>query len=105
MSGEEKKTTLVKLLKDADREATFEGFVDLPAELRNKIYRKALVVEGVQSLKRVPAICRVSKQLRNETLPVYFGLNTFEITIYGTVHRIRKVQYGKQTNGLDPSAI
>ncbi|KAK5115155.1 hypothetical protein LTR85_009913 [Meristemomyces frigidus] len=54
-------------------------FVDLPAEIRNNIYR--IVVRGSGALRirnfNPPAITRASKQLRAESLPVFFDVNTF----------------------------
>ncbi|KAK1011958.1 hypothetical protein LTR54_004813 [Friedmanniomyces endolithicus] len=62
---------LIALLESADRSRTFHHFLELPAELRNMIYRFAAVVDDPMKLPgspgRVPAICRASTQLRDES--------------------------------------
>lgn len=54
-------------------------FLDLPAELRNRIYH--LVVYRPWSMRlrhfKPPDITRVSRQLRNEALCIFFDVNTF----------------------------
>ncbi|KAK4498059.1 hypothetical protein PRZ48_010715 [Zasmidium cellare] len=54
-------------------------FLDLPAEIRNKIYRYILPRLSIQRLRcfTTPALSRVCQQLRHETLAVFFYLNTF----------------------------
>lgn len=64
-------------LRKADRKARFSRFVDLPAELRNRIYEFALVDvfdynEGRRVRPPTPAISFVNHQLRDETLPLFF---------------------------------
>ncbi|KAK0947559.1 hypothetical protein LTR29_001167 [Friedmanniomyces endolithicus] len=64
-------TDVIALLESADRSRTFHPFLDLPAELRNMVYRHAVVVDdplwSPGSRARTPAICRASKQLREES--------------------------------------
>lgn len=61
-------------------------FFDLPAELRNRIYILVLVNSETLAIKRKPAshstghlgaLTRTSRQLRSETLPVYYSANHF----------------------------
>lgn len=54
-------------------------FLRLPPEIRNRIYQYALPRRLVQRLRcfATPALSRVSQQLRQETLPVFFYVNTF----------------------------
>lgn len=66
-------------------------FLDLPPELRNRIYSFATVREGPFYIGEVadgycsdrwespkqPALLMVSKQIREESLPIFYGENTF----------------------------
>lgn len=58
-----------------------------PPEIRNKIYHEVLVPAldddnhgHVISLAQ-PGLTRTSRQIRNETLPIFYGQNHFAITI------------------------
>ena len=64
--------------------------MELPAELRNYIYTFALVDEGpiviepcIIGPQRVhqPALTRAARQIRLETLPIFYGQNIFEFDI------------------------
>lgn len=66
----------------------------LPAELRNKIYRYSVVEDQsgyrIRSLMQPPLTC-VSRQIRLETLPMYYGQNRFLLSItHKTAKRYRK---------------
>ncbi|CAK3928317.1 Hypothetical predicted protein [Lecanosticta acicola] len=56
-------------------------FLDLSAELRNKIYEDALVQpKGIKfrydlSLLTQPALTRTCRQIRHESLPIFYGQN------------------------------
>ncbi|KAM3414154.1 hypothetical protein BST61_g10812 [Cercospora zeina] len=54
-------------------------FLELPAEVRMCIYEYALPETFVQRLRNfvTPALARTSTQLRQESLPVWFAINTF----------------------------
>ncbi|KAK5168799.1 uncharacterized protein LTR77_006108 [Saxophila tyrrhenica] len=56
-------------------------FMDLPPELRNRIYGFATHNEVPLRLRALkpPAITRVSRQVRSESIPVYFDVNTFVV--------------------------
>ncbi|TKA83340.1 hypothetical protein B0A55_00622 [Friedmanniomyces simplex] len=70
----------------------------LPPELRNRIYELVLVAENALiyyyylSLHknigstvpqaRQPALTRVSKELRHQALAIFYGQNTFDITLH-----------------------
>ncbi|KAK3066347.1 hypothetical protein LTR53_017345, partial [Teratosphaeriaceae sp. CCFEE 6253] len=60
-------------------------FLALPAELRNTIYRFALVPPGeinVEGPARMqPALLRASRQLRQEALSIYYSDNRFSFTV------------------------
>ena len=63
-------------------------FLDLPAELRNEIYIEALVWEddiiGTVPNSGIPEppLLFVSRQVRSESLPVYYGSNVFVVCSY-----------------------
>ncbi|KAF2173897.1 hypothetical protein M409DRAFT_48809 [Zasmidium cellare ATCC 36951] len=58
-------------------------FFNLPAELRNEIYRLALVKPNYLrtvvcgSTYKTPALLQVCRQIRNEAAGVYYGENKF----------------------------
>ncbi|KAL1847799.1 hypothetical protein Daus18300_013841 [Diaporthe australafricana] len=63
-------------------------FLAVPAEIRNKIYRHALVQaeRGQRPGDRIcglsqPALTRANKQIRSEALPIYYGQNFFQLNI------------------------
>lgn len=66
---------LVDTLRKADENPEFSRFSDLPAELRNDIYKLAIADLNPEGLPLVrpasPNICRVSKQTRSESLPLF----------------------------------
>lgn len=55
----------------------------LPAELREMVYREALIAPHGSPLRTFspPALLHSNKRLRNEALPVFYGENNFEITV------------------------
>ena len=66
------KKRLIQTLEDADDQMSFGHFMDLPPELRVSIYNLHL-----QSLKKPnfaaqPPITKVSKTIRQETLPLFY---------------------------------
>ena len=58
-------------------------FMDLPAEVRNRVYRIATEADGQLRIRFfVPAaITRASRQLRAESLPIFFDVNVFLLEI------------------------
>ncbi|KAK4556102.1 hypothetical protein LTR86_006798 [Recurvomyces mirabilis] len=114
----------------------------LPPELRNRIWaicvvdqpenkkqhghdthaakaRNAILVTGITSsaLERCvkqPAISRVSRQTRNETLSIFYGLNTFMwrrmyrdwcARVYGTLLTAPDAESGTETTTLSDAAV
>ena len=73
-------------LERAIKPATFPRFLELPAELRNNIYEHAVADHKTQALTRPqqPAICRASRQLRHESLGLFYFTQTFVISTVGT---------------------
>ncbi|OKL59229.1 hypothetical protein UA08_05669 [Talaromyces atroroseus] len=54
--------------------------MDLPPELRNMIYRLAVVRKTGKCYTLVPpALAQVSKDIRTEVLPIFYGENSFYI--------------------------
>ena len=81
-----KKEEYVDLLMAADRTDTFPRFFKLPAEIRTMIYIYVCVPDPqiTYQCPHQPAICCSSKQLRDETLPIFFGMNRFMLTVRNT---------------------
>ena len=53
-------------------------FQTLPSELRNSIYKMLVILERPIKIDTVqPAITRVCRQLRAESLPIFYGNNIF----------------------------
>ena len=79
------------MLESEDKARTFHRLLDLPPELRNSVYRFATVSGTVTALVRPPPppICQASKQLRCESLPIFFGLTNFGLTINGSVVQLK----------------
>ena len=59
--------------------------LNLPAELRNMIYSKALPQEELVHITsiniQIPALLRTCRKMRNEAGPMYFTSNRFRITV------------------------
>lgn len=67
----------------ADSSDTRTGFLDLSAELRNEIYELAITELALDHTSavdfheiKVPALCQVNRQIRNEVLPMVHHLWT-----------------------------
>ncbi|KAK4503700.1 hypothetical protein PRZ48_004615 [Zasmidium cellare] len=60
---------------------TFKGpfrFLDLPPELRNRVYSYAVFLQSRDiGYFRIPPVAQVSKQTRKESLPILFAENNF----------------------------
>ena len=74
----------------ARRGRTKSPLLALPLELRECIYRFALLKPnfvhyqfhaGQLELRAVPPLLQVCRQIRTETLPMYFGNNTFSFAV------------------------
>lgn len=71
---------LARALETADDLATFPRFLDLPAELRNAVYE--LHFHGFDSFSGQyvqPPLTLSSRQLRSETLPLFYDCATFDL--------------------------
>lgn len=72
---------LARALEKADDNATFR-FLDLPAEIRNMIYEVYFLdLPDLSSAHVQPPLTLVSRVLRTEALPVFYGSATFIFTI------------------------
>ncbi|KAG6358493.1 hypothetical protein INS49_014377 [Diaporthe citri] len=63
------------------------GFLDLPAEIRNKIYQLALVDRFYARLitnLTPPALTLVNRQILAEALPIYYAGNNFYLLLWAT---------------------
>ena len=72
-------------------------FLDLPAELRNRIYSLVLTdcdrVTITPETKRTtgyPAITKISRQVRNEVLSVFYSSATFELVFHNKYPNVPK---------------
>lgn len=58
-------------------------FLDLPSEVRNEVYEYFIRKDSILRLRcfKLPAICRTSRQLRQESLPLFFARNHFVVEV------------------------
>ncbi|KAF2121144.1 hypothetical protein BDV96DRAFT_594375 [Lophiotrema nucula] len=80
-----------QLAKSETADETRAGFLDLPAELRNDVYTKLLVVNGPVRLTatapskttKVPGLLllRVCKQIKDEAASVFYAANSFYVQL------------------------
>jgi len=83
-------------------------FSDLAAELRNLIYHDALPparIEVDKSEIGEPPLTRSSRQLRAETLPLYYGLNTFVLICHSTCSPKQQISVNKWLERDDNPSI
>lgn len=88
--------TLTGVAKERETQST--ALMDLPAEIRNHIYELVLVKHAAIDISitigkfdsfarrmsascKQPALTRVSQALRRETLPMFYGENSFKINL------------------------
>lgn len=77
------KSDLVGMLELADDTCVFYKFLDLPAEMRSIIftmYMEGLVVPGDKACQ--PPLCLTSRQLRHESLPLFYQVSAFSFSLY-----------------------
>lgn len=94
---------LVKALERADDVATFDKFADLPPELRNNIYRMRF--EGSPALNSraafPPPFCEITKQYRNDSLPLFWKQSTCVVEI--NISNGRGVRANRSYVSIGPS--
>lgn len=72
---------LVQLLDRADQEPQFNDFLLLPAELRNRIYAMHFAeFDQPLSTPSQPPLTLTNRQVRSETLPMFYNSITLDIT-------------------------
>ena len=71
-----KKAEVVSVLEAEDENATFDRFLDLPAELRNYVYSLHFETLEIDCPSIPPPITYVSRQLRQESLALFFSTCT-----------------------------
>ena len=74
----------IALLDHADYERIFERFMDLPSELRELVYTLAIISPGDRTRRQQPAITRVSRRVRKESLPVFYKHHRFILCVKTT---------------------
>lgn len=70
------------LSTDHSLETKVFEFLKLPAEVRNMIYRDVLVGKRIVHLFFQPPITLANKQIRSESLPVFYGHNKFVFSFH-----------------------
>jgi hypothetical protein len=81
---------------DAD---TYCALLELPAEMRNKIYRYALINENCTTLTdsncNQPALLRTCRQIRTEASILFYSQNKFQLDVSQPLHArgLPHVQY------------
>lgn len=79
------KKDVVQFLERADDSLKFDKILELPAELRNRIYTAYYEALGVLPQKFTqPPLCTVSRQIRSEALPLFYATATFQIRFVHT---------------------
>lgn len=86
----------MKLQKE-DKRLRFDRFVDLPAELRNNIYNIVLQDPCARVRPATPAISRVNKQFRNESLPIFFRNTIQTIVLHDRPSQLRPQRHTPTT--------
>jgi hypothetical protein len=76
LARDAKKAEVVRLLEKEDENAPFDRFLDLPAELRNHIYSLHFETFDIEQPSIPPPIAYVSRQLRQESLALFFSTCT-----------------------------
>ena len=68
-------------------------FLDLPPELRNRVYNYALVTPGqpiiVTPILQPPSLLSASRGIRHENLLLWYRCNYFQLTIYNCNARLQ----------------
>ncbi|KAK5127360.1 hypothetical protein LTR85_006699 [Meristemomyces frigidus] len=74
------KSTRAARLINADSERTFRRLLDLPAELRNRIYHYYIAdFPHLLTLPAAPPLARTCKQVEKEVLPLFYSTKTFHV--------------------------
>ncbi|KAM0715358.1 hypothetical protein Q7P37_008856 [Cladosporium fusiforme] len=80
--GSFRKADLITILEAADENPVFDKFASLPAELRDSIYAQYVDnLPPLPTLPHQPPLTLVSRQVRKESIPIFYSRATFAITI------------------------
>ncbi|KAK4549763.1 hypothetical protein LTR36_005064 [Oleoguttula mirabilis] len=98
-------STIAARLVKVDNDRTFDRFLDLPAELRNRVYYYYYISAFPQklTLPTAPPLARASKQLETEVLPVFYGTRTIHVTFER--HAITMTKYAAEFKATDKTAL
>lgn len=75
------KPKMLALLEAADNAATFDRFLELPPELRLRVYELHFDSFGLVDIAEQPPIAMVSRIIRREALPLFYHISCFTFTI------------------------
>lgn len=76
------KSEMIAGLEKADDDATFSRFVELPPELRVRIYEYHFHTFGSVDTPAQPPVTLVSRLLREEALPLFYEIGRFKFTAF-----------------------
>ena len=91
-------------LEQADDEATFDRFSDLPPELRQMIYAfyfKSFHRFGLSIHKNQPPITRASRETRRESLPLFYEYCDFAVITATELHWLPQYNVALTTTSRD----
>lgn len=93
-------TTVIKALWRADKRRSFPRFLDLPPELRIRVYEYhfASMPPKLRPCSQ-PPITKTSKLARGETLPMFYGTFDFELLI--DHHETSRLSYLRPPNEVE----
>ncbi|KAK3628215.1 hypothetical protein LTR56_018729 [Elasticomyces elasticus] len=86
----------IALMDQDTRDRTFHRFLDLPPELRQRIYNYTFSYSDNAYHLQQPAIARVCRLLRTESLPVFYKNNRFGIMVERTPYPSQGVMLRRQ---------
>ncbi|KAK5701614.1 hypothetical protein LTR97_004430 [Elasticomyces elasticus] len=98
---------LITMLDEKTPEYSFERFLDLPPELREKVYGYAFRYSDNAYHLQQPAVSRVCHILRTESLPIFYKMNRFGITIerYPNRYHPMRIQIEQRLVDMWPTYI
>lgn len=79
------KAIIIAQLERTDENPVFDRFMDLPPEMRELIFSKHFESLTCQGIPFPPPATRINKQLRQESLPVFFKAMPCKL-VFGFVH-------------------
>ena len=91
------------LMQRLETMSTHVRFFDLPAELRNRIYKFTLAdgkgtIHVRMKTAEYPVITKISHQMRSEALPIFYSSSTFELQYDNTTPSVAATAHRWVTN-------